>query len=782
MLLRTAGLPLQWPGWTKDEVDMLTATYRDVSISLQLAFSAAKTAFESEKDHMFADNRLQKITTNLRRQLRKNTGKVVVPVDPYLKDKRPELAGLVEGLNKAIAYKQAVLAHLEEKYKARLTEEKKRLTLYARNETICRSLLFSSHSLLHELPEFARSIPENWHKKDRRTAAALLKYLFRSATKTTPLSRLATVSLQYLDRAPDDTDEWARVFSSAKCVVTPNVALLPALYDLLLVDPAFYNTLGLRLNPSLQTGPVTYEWLYFNGQEEGFQQLDVSVLLEKVRAFFQEAKKTVRCCDLRVMLADHTGRSEQDIQSFVFQLIDYGWLEWIFPEQGLAPGWCGGLYNYLGFLPASALLTEAAYLLQWLRTAARTMPFQSLAEAQETQLEALVQCRAFFERHGAVCPDIPAEHIFYEDVESPVQSNLPVEIVHKLTAQIDDAIKNAAPYRVSGLRAALTQFGFELLAEGESIPFLTFCKLFLEQEDRNTAVEILENQIHLEKIGALLQFYTTESGEYRAVLNGLFPGGGKMTARWLHLFPVDVRDHLRHWWPEETLSFPWQNWSNVNFQPHFASETLSVPGGRAGSDQSIALSEILVFRSAKGLQLGEKDRGRKIVFSDLGLEDPHSKPPVVQILWQLGVPYISTGIFTDRAEWFALQHGVQHRKRVEYQSLVLTRAAWRVPSNAWEPHLADSESEGFELFILVGNLLTEWGVPRYFFAGFPNDTTRFFDRNSPLLMQEFCRMTQHKGNEGLYLSEMLPTPDQWLAEADGKRHAAEWALEFRREK
>ena len=395
MLIRTAGLPLRWPGCSIDRVEVWMEMYVTALNQLRATQQLASSAFEMEKECLLSDSQLQKTMTNTRRRLRSKMDDSAFPIDSLLREQRPDLSRLLDDLNEKIAHKELVFSQLKGNFAEWVQEERKALIEYASHETIVRSLLFSSHSLLRALPLLQQSNPENWNKNERRTAATLLKYLARASAKTTPLSRWATVNLQYLNRTTNDADEMASVFSTAKHIVTPNVALLPALYDTLLQDPAFFNTLGIRLNPSLQNSAGRYEWLYFNGEQEGFQQVYKSTILEVIQSFFEQGEKNVRFCDLTVALADEMQDQEEDIQSFVFQLIDYGWIEWIWPEKGISAGWCGSLYNYLGFLPSSSLLTDAAYLLQWLRTAARTLSFQSVAEAREVQLQALLQCRTF---------------------------------------------------------------------------------------------------------------------------------------------------------------------------------------------------------------------------------------------------------------------------------------------------------------------------------------------------------------------------------------------------
>lgn len=659
-------------------------------------------------------------------------------------------------------------------YAAQLLAEKRTLREYATYESLSRALLFSSHSLLRELPKFAASDPEHWNKKHRRMAAALLKYRYRAATKTTPFSRFATVSLHHSER-----ENSVDVFSADKPVATPNVAMLPLFYEVLLQEPAFYHSLKIRLNPSLQTAEGGQEWLYYNGEQESFQHAAMNTLLKRVQACFSDPHTLLPFSGLVAGLSEKVESETPAAQSAVFQLIDYGYLEWVFPERGLSPGWCGSMYNYLGFLPSAPVITDAAFLLQWLRTAARTLTFQNIPAAMEMQQEAVSQCRAFFERYDLAFPDIPPEQIFYEDVATPIQSNIPETAIKTVLHDLGHALKNAVPYQVSGLRAQILHFGKQLLNPGDSVSFLSFCKLFLENKDPETPVEILENQLDIEKIGALLQFYKTENGDYRAVLNALYPGGGKMMARWLHLFPAIAAEQLKSWWPEGTCAFPWQHWSNANFQPQLAQQEVWVPGGRTGEFKNgTSLNDLLVFREGDALYLTDRKSGNRIVFTDAGLQAHSTLPPVIRILWHLGVPYISTAVLEDAASLMCLEKGVILQKRMEYQSIVWSRQTWFVSPEVWlktfpEPKITDSKA-----FVFLRKALSGWGVPRCFFAGFHNEPARFFDQNSPMLLQEFKKMIEKDVKE-IVISEMLPASEQWVAEVAGALHAAEWAVEWK---
>ena len=777
MLIRTAGLPLQWAETGIENFASLEKKYGSTSNLIEVHFQRAAERFENEKERVISDKRLEKIIVNYRRFLRKGISGKEIKVDEYLTEQRPDLADDLFEVNKKIFYQAHLSKEIREWYESALLAEKQALRQYASSENLCRALLLGSHTLLRELPRFALADPEKWNKKERRVASSLLKYLMRATVKTTPFSRLATVSLQDIQT---QSSEFSDLFSAIKPVATPNVGLLPFLYEILLREPAFYNSLNIRLNPSLHAESGHEEWLYYNGAQESFQNLESNKALEIIKAFLKE--KPARFPDVLAHLATGIEAEQDSLQSFVFQLIDYGYLEWVLPETGLLPGWCGSLYNYLGFLPTAPVLTDAAYLLQWLRTAARTLSFQSVQEAMETQRETVAQCRLFFERYGSEFPDIPPEQIFYEDVADTVQGNLPQEAVEKIVNELRTGLKQGAPYSITGLRAELIAFGTDVLQSGDSLPFLSFCKLFLERKSREKHTEVFVNQIDTDKIGALLQFYQTTSGEYKAVLNALYPGGGKMMARWLNLFPAEAREKLQTWWPAETLIFPWQEWTNANFQPHFAAGSVSVPGGRVGAAQdNISISDLIVRNQDGVLQLLEKNTLRRIVFTDLGLEAPESRPPVMQILWQLGTPYVSAAMLGNLAEWKSLEKGVEYRERIEYQSLVVSRASWHIASEIFQTCLAFLPGNDVNSFLALRKKISEWRVPRYFFAASENTQPRFFDCDSPLLMQEFAR-TVRETTTDIVLSEMLPAPDEWMAEKHGLRCAAEWALEFRSER
>jgi hypothetical protein len=308
------------------------------------------------------------------------------------------------------------------------------------------------------------------------------------------------------------------------------------------------------------------------------------------------------------------------------------------------------------------------------------------------------------------------------------------------------------------------------LKTGESIDFQAFCKLFMETPVPDM---LYSARPHSGKIGALWQVYQ-ENGSVRAVLNGLFPGGGKLFSRWLHLFPADFKESLEAWNEAETLYFPWHAWSNANFQNLRSRQHIAVPAGRAVAGSSLNLSELAVRLEEDGPKLVEKSSGRILECVDLGLEAPETKPPAMQILWHLCVPYVSNHVlWPTETPWQVHSADVNVRPRMEQGPLVWARKAWDVSAAYWE-----ITGENDEKHHLMVQKLQALGIPNLFFARMQagREKPQFFDQAGAISMLRFEKLLKAAAGQRLFIEEMLPVPEQWVI-GDTEKYAAEFVLE-----
>ena len=676
-----------------------------------------------------------------------------------------------------LAQKQAVEADFELK----LQENYQFLQQMAQNKPLLRGLLFSSHDLLHELPALAQKPVAQWQAKDRKTALSLLQYLTRMGFKTSPRSHFTTVSVHPLDAAQTEREGVGEWFEE-KISVAPNVALLPLLYDVLLQEPAFYRSLQMGLNPSVgieDTSMNPGTWLYFDGEREAFQQMAPHPAMQAMLEIL--LKNGLKCSfsTLKQALSEDFEAEDSELESLILQGVSVGLLEWQWPEMGLSSSWCSGLYQYLGYLPAAPMITEAAYLLQWLRTTARTLPFQSLEDAQQAQRDTWQELERFFQAYGAEMPPIRVEDVFLEDVVRQHPLPLPPEVLEEMVQQLSDCWSEQATQLLPPFRSRLWSFAESQLKEGQVLDFLTFSQQFMSADTASSAPKY--GPRYAGKMGALLQVFQ-ENGRYKSVVNGLFPGGGKLFARWKSAFTQAQWETLQTWMsdhPSGTGAFPWQGWSNANFQPPIPGLALRVPGGRVGASDAkkeVLLAELGILKKADGsLHLIEKKSQSPLFLLDLGLESSETRPPVMQILWQLATPYVSLDALLPSGVAWTEHNGFRQHARVERQDITLARATWDLAPECWGGLFLKEKKAPARCMQGALHLL-KMGIPQRFFGHFlekKREKPQYYDLRCPVSLI-LLEKNMRSGAGYFRITEMLPLPEQ-TPSAYVAEYVFEWA-------
>ncbi|MBK9335116.1 MAG: lantibiotic dehydratase [Lewinellaceae bacterium] len=825
MLVRSAGLPFA-------RIEALATTWETAEKALQVGradladrAAALQTAFDAALSAC-TDPALRTAVYNARRDFFQRRRLPAPALETRLTAAASELTQAIRHYRQSEVEYLAAGAAYAAHYETALAEAYRQLQGIAGEPEFQRALLFSSHALLEELPRFAEIPVGQFAKKERRTARSVLQYATRMATKTTPLSRFATVSALQVEQddlpeMPLPTDTWPEAAPTfGKSIVTPNVVLLEALYAVLLTDPTFLRALPLALNPCI-TGPTpgACRWLFHDGAQERFQEAAANPMLDFIAGLLLENQRRMPFEKLLETIVATTDLERAPTEAYLIQLADVGFLEWVLPVSGLSADWCSSLYRFLGFLPAEPLMVDAAALLQWLRTTARTLAYLPVSEAMAAQRNAGEQVRLFFERHGATPPPVPPEQLFYEDTEtgfaaedftaearrrgdtffedntpprlrasavkksaSAVKKNISA-VPETLLDQLAEAWRRRPRKPIPQHRAAFLSFVLEKTKTGQAVGFLDVARAFLEEKmPADLPAPVVFQTDKPDKIGALLQVFW-ENDRPCAVVNALYPGGGKMFARWLHLFPPHIGRIVCDWPTQNSklntqnspLAFPWQGYFNANLQPALTADALCVPGGRVQAGiggRSFLLGDLDVATENGALVLRDRVSGQPIELTDLGLEAPETRPPVLRLLWQLAVPYVSLEALLPEAKGEGVAadfnplniakgtghgargEGVLFRPRLWHGDLVLARAAWAVPPAMWQNGTASPQ----EFFQNVRETFAALGVPRHFFARIVPEKPQAFDRDSPLSMLLFQKIVQ-QGTGTLYLSEMLPVPE-----------------------
>lgn len=673
-------------------------------------------------------------------------------------------AGLpLEALNLRHLHAQASAAE----WQAAFAHNIEALQARSADEALQRALLFSSHDLLERLPIFQASDPRQLNKSGRKIALSLWQYTARAAAKTTPLSRFAYVSfLNTAAESPDLPD----FLLETKAVLSPNSALLPAFYAVLLQRPDFRKALKVQLNPALQLKDGQLQWWQYQMAEET-ECLRAAEAKPVYLALIQLLNKgAISYADLLQALESWTELPRTEIEAWAEQLFEQGMLEWVWPVRGLESGWAGALYQLMGRIQGDPLFDATAFCLQWLRGAARTIGFQPIEEAIQTQRNVQAECARYFEQQGMEGPPIPATQVLLEDAERYAALPVPVTQLQQWADSLATLWRAGAGKRPGSILQHKRVFApaAEILQAGQTLPFMDFAQALLSDSAANLQdpAQTLSPLPYEGPIGAILQPFHAEDGTAKAVVNGLFAGGGKMFARWLHLAKPDALKQVRAQWAALQArsaqyiwcQFPFQSWSNANIQPQLAEYQLIVPGGRfQQTGKALRIADLQVCRQNDYLFLQDPQSGKAIRTLELGLEAIYEKPSIMQLLWWLTHPYVSLQQCLDGVEIRQIQEGVSFVPRLEKEKLVLQRARWAVQAPVYKTWLGEKPESSFEQ---MGKALKALQIGSHFFAATEGERPQYFCRHIPLSMLLLEKMLRNTTSARLIITEMLPGPEQ----------------------
>lgn len=761
--IRRAGMP--WQTLSADPFDA-NGVVAHWQTAVQQALSLRETWMQLAQT-LLAECPAGEVRTRLYNQLRK--WRKNVPTRPFqLSAQFPDaLTEAIAKWSEAVGHADAAWEQVAQHYESQRCAETAALQAIAGEEHFQRALLFTSHDLLKVLPAWITQHPAHFTRKERQIARSVWQYTARSVTKISPRSRFTT------------TGAWMPIgdHSTAQHKIVPNAALLPMLYEVLLKEPAFRAALSVRLNPCITRIETTlYRWIYHDGEQEGWQECAAIPALSLVVEAFRSRERTMPFTAVCDLVSEATGE-EQAVQSFILELLDTGFLEWEWPENGLSAGWCGQLYQFLGWLPLQPLIVETAALLQWLRTTARTLPFQSVQQALQNMEEGVALCHTLAVRAGMEIPPLTPEQLFFEEVLHTQETPAWHDALSSWVFCIDPLLEN------------------EDHAQGQDAkkwPFLDWTEAFLKKNTSHTDFlkqhGFLKNTQRRIPAGALLQPFR-EAGQWKAVVQATYPGGGRLLARWLPWLPPSAAQAHQQWLTEiAALSFPWQPWSNAAFQPSGGRPVLNVPGGRlsAPSDTLFLLGDAVVCCAEEGWWLEDRLSGQRLTLADLALDAPSERPPLMQLLGHLGHGWGNRSEqLRHKAATLAraasvTESGVVFHPRSTAGSVVLQRAYWRIAAEVqWTFPAVSPSPYSADTFISLRRQLKKWGIPRYFFVQTADFSAKpqYVDQESVLAMQIFEKIVRFSQDHilplALIITEMLPVPGQ-TAGGYAEEIALEW--------
>ena len=220
----------------------------------------------------------------------------------------------------------------------------------ARHEVMRQGLTLSSPDLLVKLDAFSLVEPQAFRKRDNHTEQSLLKYLTRMVAKTSPFSTFTNLTIGKASHAV--TLPYGFTGKADKTIeghVRLNNILYKYIRDLVWAYQPLFAHVGLRPNPTLRQ--YQRQWVYLTNVNniESFQRLPVQPV-PKVILDLLAAKPTLTFRDLVGELGELVDASTESLETFLRQLIEYGFLETVWPSSGMDPNWDVALTSWLQML------------------------------------------------------------------------------------------------------------------------------------------------------------------------------------------------------------------------------------------------------------------------------------------------------------------------------------------------------------------------------------------------------------------------------------------------
>jgi hypothetical protein len=316
--------------------------------------------------------------------------------------------------------------------------------------------------------------------------------------------------------------------------------------------------------------------------------------------------------------------------------------------------------------------------------------------------------------------------------------------------------------------------------------------------------------------GVFLQLFKDDEGErpqLMGVINGCFPGYGKMMSRFLHLFEEEITCELRQY--NQSLSQGElliedcdASYFNANLHPPLMPFEIWMPGGHNSlpAQQQIAVTELQVCldEAEEQLQLIHTPSQKRCYVFDLGFQGHGGRSQLFKLLCNFtGVEHLSAHPLLkavararqslDSAKGEA-NEGIQIRPRVVYdEQIVLQRKAWSIPRSLL-PWRQPGESD-WAYFARLNQWRLEQDIPEEVFVylfkrdalqnlepeaqqklGRDDYKPQYICFKNPFLVGLFEKLLNKAPND-LIIEEMLPDSEQ-LWQIGQERRVTEFVIQW----
>ena len=708
----------------------------------------------------------------------------------------------------------------EEDYHEAMLMFQKKLQDLSQSEVLLKGVVQTSESFFERIIKFQNKPITSFRKKEFQTQRSLFQYFSRTIGKTSPFSTLTTLSPFHLE------DKVFKNISTdfLKSKLQYNNQLFFEIKNWVLAQTEIHPFLNLVANPTIQQ--LDNDLLFLKNKLDGepFNKIEtnevIAIILEKVNS-------TLSFQELVNELKEVIEAEESDIVNYLFQLIDLGLLNFVFPNLKGNSNRVGDWLRWVKSFPKFDGQDKLIHLFTFLKNS--KFAFQNGNSRERIKIKTFI----IKTLSDLGFEEIPIKYLFYEDVgkeckitvrEEKVESIL--LITHQLVELIEPLMYDKMLSKVYsffenkenkikriGLLDFYEQFSQQDISESEfyqnqinkrRVFWKKELKKIVQLDEKDNVnlllqelntihdkmrIQNLDNQLSTRRIHSLsghFQFFE-ENNLTKGVLNGISPGYGKLFGRFTSFFPTTTLQDFKKWNKEESENEIWiQNDDasiyNANSDQPFFQKKISIRNSDSSFTEAVSLENIELRWDAKlkEIELWEKQLDKRIKVFDTGVVSPSQRSLLFQILKIFGAPFVSISILTELVnELLEKDVAVKDIPRITIdKQLVIQRKGSIIPKESFYKKGKKEYREDF--FQGINEWRKLFSIPEITYIKHIDSTNhkpQLIDFKSPLSVLVFEKIL-NSGSDAILFNEMLPTENQ-LEEIEGEKYCTEFVLQWK---
>lgn len=592
-------------------------------------------------------------------------------------------------------------------------------------------LLMTSHSLVQRIAAMQKKTPDIFRKKEQQTARSCWQLLSRIAGKTSPFSRFTHLAVPGLTGQTPGT---------LTTLVRLNNQLLGQLLELLRYHPPFYQHQQITLNDTLYSDQSKYTFLLNTRNLESVQRMDPHPVLERIIDLLQKDKKwTFR--QLAEVLTEEVAADREAIESYVFELAEYGLLCWQLPVEGDAFDWWTPLSKRLRVQEDDELCCTLADTLDFFKAELPKIAKGSADKREQIQRAAFQQIQAFWNKYYSIIPEmdsekmiahglkrladkslvIKAENLFFEDTRLAIDSSPDSDGEDDLKLKMLQLVK-LLPYTNRDIirttlhafyqknfnqpvslwtfyeKALREQLPAELTAKGSASQYRFYNKKIAEKVKTAPGVvslhrsdwdEVKNNDNATAFVSLVMPFHKDE--KYHWYVDTLLSPDGRMVGRFLPLFPEEVQEQWQNFHTQQEGDQLWianrdASFFNANVSTPLVSGKLAVPSQKSpGSEDTISITDLMVVPSSTDDSLKIMYKNKVVSILNLSTEAVSNRSGLFQFLtcFAPAIPTKQPLLKFINQHYSPDNEGIIYYPQIDFETqLILQRRIWYFPVSA----------------------------------------------------------------------------------------------------